>query len=430
MLLALSLFLSCTALMAWVNTRWLGWPTSVGVTVLSAVVSLCVVVCHQFITPLTPLMGWTASWQFNDLLLHGALCFLLFAGALHVDIHAMQQERWMILLLSTLGVVISASLSGTLIWLVLDFLSLSLPWLVCFLFGVLISPTDAVVAADALERAALTPTLKAKILGESLFNDGTAVLLFSFVLALLFPASSHAFFTQTQAFIPNAIVQWLLFFAWQVGGGMLIGLILGRAFLWLIGTVNQPTVELLLTLACATLTYALTDVLYASAPIAVVMAGLMIGHHGKQTAMSEQTQTQVFSFWSLLDELLNVGLFVLIGAQLLRISFDLHAWPILLLVIPIALLARYVSVALPVYSASLFRTFSPHTLSWMTWGGLRGGISLAMAMAMPPFPGKDLLLLMTYLVVVFSIVVQGGLIMPWLSSKRPLSAESDAPTAF
>jgi CPA1 family monovalent cation:H+ antiporter len=416
MFIALSVFLFLTAAMAWSNERWLKLPTAVGVTLMSALASTLTLVWHHQVSPLTSALSWTAEWKFNDLFMHGVLCFLLFASALHVDIHMLRKERIMIFVLSTVGVVLSASMTGTLLYLVLHMFGVVWPWVWCFLFGVIISPTDAVVAADALKRASLTERLKAKILGESLFNDGTAVVLFSLVLSFVVSNAPHPFFDITVPFLSNSYVKWPAFFLWQGVGGAAVGIGVGAIFLYAISTVNQATVELLLTLACATVTYALADLLAASAPIAVVFAGLAVGHHGRKFAMSEHTQQRVFSFWELLDELMNVGLFVLIGVQLLKLDHVL--WHLTLMAIPIALLARYSSVAIPVMIARPFRSFSKKSILWMTWGGLRGGISLALAMSVPVFPGANLLLSLTYVVVVFSIVVQGGFILPWLARRH------------
>ena len=423
MFIALSFFLLLTAAMAWANERWLKLPTAVGVTLMSALCSTLALVWHHHVSPLHQALAWSSEWKFNDLLMHGVLCFLLFASALHVDIHMLRKERTMIFVLSTVGVVLAASLTGSMLYFVLQTFGIDWPWLWCFLFGVIVSPTDAVVAADALKRAALPERLKAKILGESLFNDGTAVVLFSLVLSFVIANSQNHFFQIMPTAITDGFFKWPAFFLWQGLGGAAIGVGFGALFLYAISTVNESTVELLLTLACATATYAFTDLVGASAPIAVVFAGLAVGHHGRKYAMSEQTQQRVFSFWELLDELMNVGLFVLIGIQLLKIE---HAsWLVALTAIPIALLSRHWSVAIPVLVARPFRSFSKRSITWMTWGGLRGGISLALAMSVPTFPGSNLLLSLTYVVVVFSIVVQGGFILPWLAKRYPLNPTED-----
>jgi CPA1 family monovalent cation:H+ antiporter len=291
---------------------------------------------------------------------------------------------------------------------------------ICFLFGVIISPTDAVVAADALKRTPLPESLKSKIVGESLFNDGTAVVLFSLALATAFNLSPTTFFEHTQ-WLPT-LAQWPIYFIWQCIGGILIGTLVGALFLYAISTVNQPTVELLLTLAAATASYVLSEMLFASAPIAVVFAGLAIGYHGRKRAMSDETQSRIFPFWELLDELLNVSLFVLIGIQLVNLGDA--PWLIAFGAIPIALISRHFSVAIPIFAARFFKTFPPRATTWMTWGGLRGGISLALAMSVPTFEGTPLLISLTYVVVVFSIVIQGGMIIPYLAKRERLNHDT------
>jgi monovalent cation:H+ antiporter, CPA1 family len=416
MFLALSIFITLTAIMAWTNERWLKWPTAVGVTLLSALGSFILLLWHQYVSPLNQLVEWTSTWKFNDLLMHGILCFLLFASALHVDVSLLKAERVMIFILSTFGVFLAAIFTATVLWLILPFIGIQWSWMLCLLFGVIVSPTDAVVASDALKRAFLPDRLKAKILGESLFNDGTSVVLFSLVVALLFSQHQPPFFSFIQGY-DLSWTQWPAYFIWQVLGGSVIGILIGGVFLYAISTVNQPTVELLLTLSCAMLTYAIADMLLASAPIAVAFAGLAVSQHGRKYAMSEDTQSRVFPFWELLDELLNVGLFVLIGIQLLQAQPSFISWMAALIAIPVALASRYFSVAIPFVTAKYFRDFSPKVITWMTIGGLRGGISLALAMSVPPFEGSSTLLVMTYVVVVFSIVIQGGYILPKLAKK-------------
>lgn len=415
MFLAISIFLSITSFVAWSNEKWLKLPTAVGVTLMSAVFSLIALMWHQYVNPLNDIVKFTSDWKFNDLFMHGALCFLLFASSLHVDIGMLKKEKGMILVLSTLGVILSALITGLTLYWVLPFFEIYWPLTWCLLFGVIASPTDAVIAADALKRATLPDRLKSKIIGESLFNDGMAVVLFSLILSFVVEIPINGFFKLSSNFIDNYYAQWAIYLLWQGFGAFAIGIAFGKLFLYAIRSINQPTIELLLTLTCATVTYALSDLIYTSAPIAVVFAGLVIGHHGKEDAMSESTQDRVFQFWELLDELINIGLFVLIGVQLLRITGI--NFLTFLIPIPFALFARYFSVAFPVYIGKTFRSFCPQSVTWMTWGGLRGGVSLALALSVPEFSGSSILLSMTYGLVVFSIVFQGGIILPYLSKK-------------
>ena len=425
MFLAVSLFLMLTSLIAWVNERYLKLPTSVGVTLLSALGSVLVLVWHQYVSPLDQVILWTQSWEFDHVLIHGVLCFMLFAGAMHVDLHLLEKEKWMILILSTVGVFFSAFFSGVALWLVLILFGVhwDLSW--CLLFGVIVSPTDAVVAADALKGVRLPDRLKAKILGESLFNDGTAIVLFSMLYFFIF-GGDNPFIHAGQELISSPYLQWVVWLAyliWQWLGAILVGVGFGCLFLYAIRTVNHPTVELLLTLACAMLSYACADLLFTSAPIAAVFAGLVVGYHGRKIAISRDTQIRLFGFWELFDELLNIGLFVLLGVQLLRVNPSFQSWVIGSLAVFVALLSRYFSLLIPFSMAQWFREFSPKSMSLMTWGGLKGGISLAMALSLPRFDGSGLMLTLTYSVIVFSIVFQGGFLLPRLCRNWTIADE-------
>jgi monovalent cation:H+ antiporter, CPA1 family len=413
MFFALTCFVLVTTIMAWGNERWLKLPTAVGVTLMSTIGSVLMLVWHHKVSPLEGIMKWTEEYPFHQVLMHGVLCFLLFAGALHVDVQKLRQEKTMIIVLSTVGVVLATGIAAVLLKGALWVFEIDLPWMWCLLFGVVVSPTDAVIAADALKRANIPTRLKSKILGESLFNDGTAVVLMGTLMTLMFSKQGGQDF---EGMGLHAWAQVCVSFAWQLLGGGLVGWFLGRIGVKALSTVNQPTVEMLVTLACAMTTYTLADLLGASAPIAVVCAGLAIGHLGRKSAMSEETQSRVFPFWELLDELLNVSLFVLIGVQLLKT--DLAVLQVAWVAIPIGLLARHWSVAAPVLALKPFRVFPHKSITWLTWGGLRGGISLAMALSIPAAEHTPLLLSLTYAVVVFSIVIQGGLVLPWLANQK------------
>ena len=421
MFIALSLFLTVMAMMAWANERWLKWPTAVGVTFISAITTFSVLIWHQHVSPLSSLVNWTASWQFDELLMNGVLCFLLFASALHVDSRMLRKEKIMILLFTTIGVALSSIFTGTGIWLILKALGVNWNWTLCLLIGIILSPTDAVVAADALKRAKLPERLKAKIMGESLFNDGTAVVLFVAAISLIFHQETSHFFDWTESHFKFSFwnwIEWPVFFIWQGLGGAIIGGVIGYIMSIAIKSIRQPTVELLLTLACATASYTIAEHVSASAPISVAFAGLVVSHMGRTRTMDTPTQERIFSFWEMLDELLNVALFVLIGLQLLRVPPSFIAWVAGILAVPAVLLARYFSVLIPILIAKPFRAFSERTITWMTWGGLRGGISLALALSVPDFQHDIILLTICYVVILFSIIVQGGLIIPWLSKQN------------
>jgi CPA1 family monovalent cation:H+ antiporter len=342
------------------------------------------------------------------------LGFLLFAGALHVDLDDLFEQRGVIALLATLGLVISTCVVATLVWGLLSALGIAIPFGFCLLFGALISPTDPIAVLAILKTMTVPKGLEVKIAGESLFNDGVAVVLFLAILGTLGLGDSHADIHDSVA------LQVLRLFAVETGGGVLFGLGIGylayRAFL----SVDDYEVEILISLALVAGGYALATALHLSGPIAVVVAGLMIGNHGRRLAMSDRTREHLDTFWMLVDEILNAVLFVLIGLEVLVLSF-VELWVVAaLLAIPIVLFARWLGVGIPVTLLRRMRGFTPHAVKVLTWGGLRGGISVALALSLSSSLGVrdraayEGLLLMTYVVVVFSILVQGLTIGPLL----------------
>jgi CPA1 family monovalent cation:H+ antiporter len=274
-------------------------------------------------------------------------------------------------------------------------LGISLPLIHCLLFGALISPTDPIAVLGILKTAHAPKSLETKIAGESLFNDGVAVVVFLVLFGIA--VSGHE--------ISAAHIG--LLFLEEAIGGVLFGLVIGGITFYMLKGIDNYSVEVLLTLALVMGGYTLATLIHVSGPIAIVVAGLMIGNHGRSFAMSEQTRGHLDTFWELVDEILNAVLFVLIGLELLLISFTGKHLFAALLIIPIVLLARLASVALPIGVLRLKRQFSPGVIKVLTWGGLRGGISVALALSLPAGPERNLILTVTYLVVVFSIIVQG-----------------------
>ncbi|MDH3742384.1 MAG: sodium:proton antiporter, partial [Hyphomicrobiales bacterium] len=328
------------------------------------------------------------------------LSLLLFAGAVHVDLEEMAQRKWAIGIMATFGVVISTFLVGTVMYYIMQFAGVPIPFIWALVFGSLISPTDPVAVLGLLKTIKIPPLLKAKIAGESLFNDGVGVVVFTIMVAIaLGSGGGHGEEV-------NALTVIRLFLGEALGGAVL-GIVAGYIAFWAMERIDEHNIEVLITLALVFVAYAIALRLHLSGPIAVVIAGLFIGNHGAKFAMSDNTREHVFQFWELSDEILNSVLFLLIGLEVLVVSRDLLHLPIAVAAIPTALLARYVAVAIPIKLLSVREKFTDGSIAILTWGGLRGGISVALALSLPAGPEKSVILAATYAVVVFSIVVQG-----------------------
>jgi CPA1 family monovalent cation:H+ antiporter len=335
------------------------------------------------------------SVDFDETLLHGMLGFLLFAGALHVNLNDLAQQRGVIAVLATFGVIGATFIIGILSWWGFGLVGLEIPFIYCLLFGALISPTDPIAVLGILKQAGVPKSLEIKITGEALFNDGIAVVVFLLFAGIAAGGSE----------ISAASVLGL--FAQEAVGGLLFGLATGAGAYWMLKSVDNYQVEVLITLALVTGSYALAEILHLSAPIAIVVAGLLVGNHGRTLAMSERTREHLDTFWELIDEILNAVLFVLIGLEVLILTFREEYLLAGLIAIPIVLLARFITVGVPLRVMRRFRDFSPNAIKLLTWGGLRGGISIALALSLPAGEIRDSLVAVTYLVVVFSILVQG-----------------------
>ncbi|WP_295392822.1 sodium:proton antiporter [uncultured Thiodictyon sp.] len=395
--------ITLSALFSWFNYRFLKLPTAIGLMLIALLASLAL---------LLPIPGNDGleqevrrlldSIDFDETVLHGMLGFLLFAGALHVRLADLARHKWVILLLASVGVLISAVLVGLGAWLLFFLVGLPIPLIYCLLFGALISPTDPIAVLSILKQAAAPKSLENKITGESLFNDGAAVVLF-LVLARIAGGDELAH--------PGLFIE---AFLTEALGGLALGLASGGLAYLMMRGIDNYQVEVLLTLAVASGAYAVAEHWHVSAPITVVVAGLLIGNLAREGVWSAETMRYVDAFWELIDEVLNAVLFVLIGLEVMVLTLSGSILLAGLLAIPLVLLARAVSTALPLAALRRFRTWSPGVVAILTWGGLRGGISVAMALSLPHGEVRDLLVSVTYIVVVFSILVQGLTLGPFI----------------
>ncbi|MGD8590270.1 MAG: sodium:proton antiporter [Chromatiales bacterium] len=388
--------LTLTAGFSYLNYRLLHLPSGIGVMFTALLFSLALLALHALGVAIDdPIRGLVEEVHFDTTLLHGLLGFLLFAGALSVDLPSLQRNGPVVAVLATVGVALSAIMVGLGAYWLLQLLGEPLPLDYCLLFGVLISPTDPIAVLGLLKRLQVPKDLEMKIAGESLFNDGVAVTLFLLLLPLVGDGP-----------VPG-LTEGALLLVREALGGIAFGALTGWIALRMLQQVNEYTVEILITLALVSGGFALADWLEVSAPLATVVAGLIIGHHGRRRAMSELTRHHLDLFWHLMDEILNAVLFVMIGLEVLVMSFHPTYLGAMLAVIPLVLAARVVSVGLPHILMRRHYAFAPNSLKIMIWAGLRGGLSVAMALSLPAGPGRNLLVAVTYSVVVFGFLVQG-----------------------
>lgn len=387
---------SMAALFAWLVHRYTRLPTTIGLMIISLLLSMGLVALGRAgVGEVALFVEQLAAIDFDEAVLHGMLGALLFAGALHVNLNDLIREKAVIALLATVGVVISTVVVGAATWLLFGWLGYPIPLLFCLLFGTIVSPTDPIAVGAILRRAGVPPSLLTKITGESLFNDGVGVVAFLLVLGLA---------TGERA---PSVIDALELFGIEVIGGIVFGAAIGWIAYQMLRRVDNYTVEILVTLAVVTGGYALANGLHLSGPLAMVVAGLLLGNRGRALAMSATTRERLDGFWELADEFLNAVLFVLIGVEVVAVEFDSGIVLAGALVIPVVLLARWVSVAVPVTALRAVRDFSPHAISVLTWSGLKGGISVALALSLPPGPHRALIVTATYVYVCFSIIVQG-----------------------
>lgn len=395
--LIIGLLLTITALAGFINYKFFKLPNSIGLTLVTLILSFSLMILGKFGFDLDVKLALLLHQiDFRRAVMEVMLSFILFAGALHVNAGHMFKFRWAIMQLATFGVIISMALIGAVVFLISNIFNLNLPLEVCLLFGALISPTDPIAVLGVLKRIEAPKSLEIKIAGEALFNDGVGIVLF--ITLINIAIGKDAVFSE--------LVQ---DFFREVFGGMIFGFILGRLAKFFIKKVGSFDVVLSITLAVVTGGYAVAnDIFHVSGAIAMAVAGLIIGEACRQGKMPDHITMQLEHFWEWIDELLNAILFVLIGFIVLFTIYDIELMVVSALVIPGVLLARYISVIIPVLSLHKFRKFNHKTVAMMTWGGLRGGVSIALALSLPSeLDGRDVIVTMTYIVVIFSILVQG-----------------------
>lgn len=386
------------ALFAYVNFRYVKLPTTIGLMLIALLSSIAILIVGQFSpTVLEAIESLVGEIDFPQVLLEVLLSFLLFAGALHTDMALMREQKWSILSFATIGVLMSTFLIGALFFYILPLIGFPIPFIHCLLLGALISPTDPIAVLGILKEAKIPKNLEIVITGESLFNDGVGVVIFLTILQV-------ATMGETAEISPGEIA---LLFGQEVGGGLILGAVLGYVTYKMMKSIDHYQTEVLLSLALVMGGYALAASLHFSGPLAVVVAGLFIGNKGRSEAMSSETRDYLDKFWELVDESLNALLFVLIGMEIVILPFLDDYWLAGVLGIGIALFARFISVSIPVLALRRSVDFMPRTPLIMTWGGLRGGISIALALSLPAAMNKDIILSITYCIVIFAILVQG-----------------------
>lgn len=393
-----SVLIVLASIFAYINHRFLKLPPTIGIMLIAIIASILVRIAGSQLFPETSekLINLISGFDFTEVLMNAMLNFLLFAGAIHINSANLKEQYLPVITFSTISVIISAFVIAGILSAITGFFDLDIPFLYCLLFGALISPTDPIAVLGILKKANVPKSLETKIAGESLFNDGVAVVLFAVVLQLAqSPTADFTFGT----------VLWLL--AKEAIGGLLLGMVLGFSASKAIKRIDDYIISVLITLSVVMGGYLVSQAMHISGPLTMVAAGLIIGNYGKRVAMSSVTKDYLNKFWELIDEILNALLFLFIGFELLLIPNIESYWTISTVTIFIVLLARLLSIWLPSLFIPFKERFSRGTLAVLVWGGLRGGVSIALALSVGSGIYKEMLLEMTYFVVVFSVIVQG-----------------------
>jgi monovalent cation:H+ antiporter, CPA1 family len=385
------------ALFSYINYRFIRLPNTIGIMIISLLASLMMIALNSLYPNL---FGngreMIRSIDFHEVLMDGMLSFMLFAGAIHINAAELKKEKATILSFSTLGVLISTLIIGTLLFWLCKLFDFNIDYIYCLLFGALISPTDPIAVMGILKEANIPKVMEIRIVGESLFNDGIAVVVFISILQVINAGIDNV--------EPGKI---LLLFLQEAGGGILLGLVLGYIGFYTLRTIDFYKVEIMITLAIVMGGYYLASVLHVSGPLAMVVAGIITGNQARQHGMSEITRDYVDKFWEIIDEILNAVLFFLIGIEMIIVEFSMQHFWIGLIGIVIVLFARYISILIPFIFLRKNNIFPKHALTILTWGGLRGGISVALALSLPKSEFSDFFVTITYIIVLFSIIAQG-----------------------
>lgn len=416
-------FLAAAAmLIAFFNSKIGKMQTTIAITAGSMMLSLGIIIAGQnnWFNLREVATETLTDINFEDFLLKGILGFLLFAGGLGIKLQNLKDQKWEITVLALGATLFSTFFIGFLLWAICNVIGVNLDLIYCLLFGALISPTDPIAVLAIVKKMNAPQRISTQIEGESLFNDGFGLVIFVTLFTIAFGHETPTVGSVTALFFQEAI------------GGIAYGFILGLVFHYLISSTNDHSMELLLTIGIPTAGYALAEVLHVSGPLAMVVSGIMIGNWTRFIGFSKESEDHLDHFWELVDEFLNGVLFLLIGMSMLLFQFHQEDWILMAISIPLVLTSRYLSVFISYIGFNRFRTYNPLSVRILTWGGLRGGLALAMALAIPAgimvIPEKnidvrEIILVMTYSVVVFSILVQGSTITPMIDKAKKLEKE-------
>lgn len=411
---AMSIVITLAALLGYLNLRFLKIPTTIAISAGSLLISLIFLILGEFgfKNIESEAVRYLSVINFHDLLIDGMLSFMLFAGALNIKSYYLKQCKWEILVLALFGTVISALFVGFCIHYLFRLIDIHIPIAYSLLFGALISPTDPIAVLAIFKKLNAPKRLEVIVAGESLFNDGVGIVLFLTLSEFIFSGQATTFHSISLLFLQQAV------------GGVIYGLTLGWVGYWFLKPVNDQKVAILITLAIASGGYAFSEFLEVSGPLAMVVAGIVIGNHKNLFAREPEIRKDVEQFWELMDEVLNAILFLLIGLELLVLRPAGNVILFASLAIPAVLFIRFIIIAITTSIFKLKRTYDHHFVKILTWGGLRGGLAIALALAIPQNPYRNLILAMTYCVVIFSIVIQGLSIKPLVISSKKMAEKN------